>query len=133
MNAKRALQRTLDESSSRFYIRNFKTKQHCHYDVLKKTFLGSTNPDNAELGSAADCYIATGLNSEVAFILVLTALVAVLELCKLIITPKLYIRRWSTIGSWILIGLVVLTTVPNLTRQTSIGTYQYQAAAVRDH
>lgn len=81
--------------------------------------------------SASKCEVATGLNSEVAFILVSTALIAVLELCKLVITPKLYIRSWLNFGTWIFVGLVLTTTLPNLNKQTAIGPYQYQAAAVR--
>ncbi|ODM89126.1 Transient receptor potential channel pyrexia [Orchesella cincta] len=80
--------------------------------------------------SAAKCEIATGISSEVALILVSTLLLAAIELCKLVITPKLYLRGWVNYGTWIFIGLVLMTTVPNLDKQTSIGPYQYQAAAL---
>ncbi|ODM97981.1 Transient receptor potential channel pyrexia, partial [Orchesella cincta] len=80
--------------------------------------------------SAAKCEIATGISSEVALILVSTMLLAAIELCKLVITPKLYLRGWVNYGTWIFIGLVLMTTVPNLDKQTSIGPYQYQAAAL---
>lgn len=76
------------------------------------------------------CEIVTGLNSEVAIIIVFTAILAVLELCKIVITPKLYVQSLMNLGTWILIGLVIITTIPNLAKQKEIGAYQYQAAAV---
>lgn len=92
--------------------------------------LANENPAGVQSPTPAKCEVATGLNSEVAFILVSTILLAVSELCKLVITPKLYIRSWMNIGTWILIALVLATTIPNLTKQSSIGPYQHQAAAV---
>ncbi|CAL8080100.1 unnamed protein product [Orchesella dallaii] len=90
------------------------------------------SPETLQVPSptASQCEIATGINSEVALILVSTMLLAAIELCKLVITPKLYLRGWINYGTWIFIGLVLTTTVPNLNKQMSIGAYQYQAAAL---
>ena len=77
------------------------------------------------------CLAASELSPGFSALFGFTIIMAINEVVKILITPKLYFKSRLNILHWILLVMVVVSFYPSFARQSRLTAEQYQMAAVR--